>query len=145
MILVFAIVENICTPSRLGFLNIFGGARQVCGSPLVGCSSVSHRTNTKATAAAASRPRRATATWYGLRPFAHPRSLIPPKSHAALVSFNQQYQPSLEANLASLPMLLAVARRCRCRRRATATVATMDAIEGTLAAFSITRLTSSYT
>ena len=29
------------------------------GSPLVGCSSVSHRTNTKATAAAASRPRRA--------------------------------------------------------------------------------------
>ena len=143
MILVFAIVENIFTPSRLGFLNIFGGARQVCGSPLVGCSSVSHRTNTKATAAAASRPRRATATWYGLRPFAHPRSLIPPKSHAALVSFNQQYQPSLEANLASLPMLLAVARRCR--RRAVATVATMDAIEGTLAAFRITRLTSSYT
>ena len=110
------------------------------GSPLVGCSSVSHRTNTKATAAA-SRPRRATATWYGLRPFAHPRSLIPPKSHAALVSFNQQYQPSLEANLAGLPMLLAVARRCR----AAATVATMDAIDGTLAAFSITRLTSSYT
>ena len=35
-------------------------------------------------------------------------------------------------------MLLAVARRCR----AAATVATMDAIDGTLAAFSITRLTS---
>ena len=78
----------------------------------------------------------------GLRPFALPRSLIPPKSHAALVSFNQQYQPSLEANLAGLPMLLAVARRCRA---AAATVATMDAIDGTLAAFSITRLTSSYT
>ena len=30
----------------------------------------------------------------GLRPFALPRSLIPPKSHAALVSFNQQHQPS---------------------------------------------------
>ena len=46
-------------------------------------------------------PKLVAATLCGLRPFALPRSLIPPKSHAALVSFNQQHQPSLEAKLAS--------------------------------------------
>ena len=62
-------------------------------------------------------PKLVAATLCGLRPFALPRSLIPPKSHAALVSFNQQHQPSLEAKLALLLLLPSTIYIHHCRRR----------------------------
>lgn len=92
-------------------------------------------------------PKLVAATLCGLRPFALPRSLIPPKSHAALVSFNQQHQPSLEAKLASKQQLAidncchSLRRRMR-RRRAAARcpipscAAMDDAMMVTFAAFS---------
>ena len=67
-------------------------------SPLVGCSSVSHRTNTKATAAAASRPRRAElpgTAWGHLRTRVHwSLQSRTPRSSRLTNNINQAWKPT---------------------------------------------------